>query len=51
MESDFSVVKMQETLKIYLTTFFTHLSYMSDKAIADRAQDKFLEQQRKMKGG
>ena len=34
---------------MYLTDIFFYMTYLNDKSDADEAEDKFKEQQRKMK--
>lgn len=48
-EEDFE--KIQKTDRQYLIDFLTHMSYMSDKAYADKAQWDFEENERKLKRG
>lgn len=46
-EEDFE--KIQKANRQYLLQFVTHLAYMSDKAYADKAQNDFEDEQRKLK--
>lgn len=46
-EEDFE--KIQRTDRFYLLDFLTHISYMTDKAFADKAQNDYEEQLRKLK--
>ena len=47
--ADEKIEKVAEVNQIFLTTFLEFVCYLTDKGEAERAQDKFDEQRRKMK--
>lgn len=42
-------MEIEKTQKMYLTTALTYLVYLKDKSYADKAQDDYEEQMRKIR--
>ena len=49
--SDEKIEKVREVYQLYLNDYLTFLSYLIDKQEAEREEDKFQDQLRKMKKG